>query len=354
MKFSKYPSIEQFRHVVSAVERQSKYVLDEATGEHVYDISLLSPVLTFTGTVKVHGTNAGVYFTKDGTKNAQKRSSATALGDHFGFPAWLAQEEVSYAFDGLRAELINEYSNELTGNDFVIYGEWCGGNIQKNVAITNLRKMFIIFGVKVINDDPDGVNSYLNTNNYTSLSSKCNDIYDVKEFGTYSVTIDFGNPKLMTNIISDMTIAVETECPVGKYFGRVLGTDNTVGEGIVWTHFQNDGTTLKFKVKGEKHSSFKVKTLAPVDIERLNSITEFVEYAVTTSRLEQAASEVLDVLGDGYEYDRTKLGPFIKWITSDVIKEESDTMAKNDLTMKDVGSFMSKACKEWFFKQEMC
>ena len=43
----------------------------------------------------------------------------------------------------------------------------------------------------------------------------------------------------------------------------------------------------KDKVKGEKHSSSKVKKLASVDVEKLNSIKDFVDYAVTESRLEQ-------------------------------------------------------------------
>ena len=100
-------------------------------------------------------------------------------------------------------------------------------------------------------------------------------------------------------------------------------------------------------MKGEKHQSSKVKTLAPVDVERLNSITEFVEYAVTESRLQQAASEVLD-----NDFDRKKMGAFIKWISTDVLKEEIDVLAENDLAMKDIGSSLSKVCQQWFFAQE--
>ena len=342
MNFSKYPSIEQFRHTITSVERSSKWVYDKSTDDYVFDITKTCPTLTFTGTVKVHGTNAGVYFDKDGSFTGQKRTCGIGSGDgHFGFNSWLESEDVTNAFKGIRYELLDEYSQFLHGNDFVIYGEWCGGNIQKGVAISNLPKMFIIFGVKVITEDD--ANYWLNTNDYLGLHSVSNNIHDVKTFGTYSINIDFENPKLSSNIMSELTLRVEDECPVGKYFG-VSG----IGEGIVWSHWKEDGTVLKFKVKGVKHSSSKVKTLASVDVEKLNSITEFVEYVVTESRLQQCANEVL-IDGD---FDRKKLGQFMKWMSTDIVKEEKDTLVKNDLTMKDVGSGVSKACQKWFFTQE--
>ena len=45
-------------------------------------------------------------------------------------------------------------------------------------------------------------------------------------------------------------------------------------------------------MKGTKHSVSKVKTLAPVNVEKLNSIQEFVDYSVTRVRFEQGLSEV--------------------------------------------------------------
>ncbi len=50
--------------------------------------------------------------------------------------------------------------------------------------------------------------------------------------------------------------------------------------------------------------------------------------------------------------DRKLLGAFIKWVANDLIKEESDTLADNGLTMKDVGGTMSKKAKIWFFSKE--
>jgi hypothetical protein len=68
-------------------------------------------------------------------------------------------------------------------------------------------------------------------------------------------------PQLVQNTLSELTMAVEEECPVAKAFGFS-------GVGIVWSVNVN-GTIHRFKVKGELHSSSKVKTLASVDVEKL-------------------------------------------------------------------------------------
>jgi len=66
-KHISFPSIEQFRHVVASVNRQANYVGADVNGDAIYDPNLPKPVLTFKGTVKLHGTNAGVcYNNEDG------------------------------------------------------------------------------------------------------------------------------------------------------------------------------------------------------------------------------------------------------------------------------------------------
>jgi hypothetical protein len=106
----------------------------------------------------------------------------------------------------------------------------------------------------------------------------------------------------------------------------------------------------RFKVKGEKHSSSKVKTLAAVDVEKLNSITEFIDYAVTDSRFNQA----LDITYPNNEpIDVKKMGDLIRWVVNDVIKEESDTLSKNGLEPKDVNKYLSAKVREMFFKLQV-
>jgi hypothetical protein len=154
------------------------------------------------------------------------------------------------------------------------------------------------------------------------------------------VDIDFNMPQLMQNALSALTIAVEEECPVAKAFG-VSG----VGEGIVWIGECN-GYRLAFKVKGEKHSSSKVTTLAAVDTEKLNGIVAFIDNVCTESRFNQALEKVFN----GENPSVQKTGDVIKWFIGDVLKEESDTMKANNIDSKEVNSHLSKRVKEMFMK----
>jgi hypothetical protein len=148
-------------------------------------------------------------------------------------------------------------------------------------------------------------------------------------------------PQLVQNQLSDMTIEVEDECPVAKAFGF-----SGVGEGIVWT-CEFKGVVHRFKVKGEKHSSSKVKTLANVDVEKIESIQKFVDYAVTQSRFKQALENVFP---NDEPIDTKKLGDVIRWVVNDIIKEEMDTMVENNLEPKEVNKYISTKVRDMFFK----
>jgi len=153
--------------------------------------------------------------------------------------------------------------------------------------------------------------------------------------------IDFNMPQLVQNKLGDITLEVEKECPVAKAFD-VEG----MGEGIVWiTEYK--GTVFRFKVKGEKHSVSKVKKLASVDVEKLNSINEFVDYAVTENRFNQALGIIFN---DPLEYDVKKMGDVIRWVVNDITLEEMDTMVENKLEPKDVNKYISTKTRTMFFK----
>jgi hypothetical protein len=169
-------------------------------------------------------------------------------------------------------------------------------------------------------------------------------IFFINQFPTWELEIDFDYPELSSNKMIELTEEVEKECPVGKYFG-VSG----VGEGIVWKcHIEPYvGGDFMFKVKGEKHSVSKVKTLAAVDVEKVNSIKECVDKIITENRLNQG----LDYLRTNHlEIIPQNLGIFIKWVTSDAIREELDTIVESGLIPKDVGSVASKVARDWFFR----
>lgn len=312
MEFKKFNSIEQFRSTVKAV------------GDHAKFHNKPLPTLKFRGTVKLHGTNAGIIVDiESGEVAFQSRTQILEEGmDNAGFKHWAINSEE--AVKGLIWETASWFSAKKT---LEIFGEWCGGNIQKGVALNQLDKMFVVFSIVV-----DGVEVDISDTqfNFGGISS-------IYAYPHWEIDIDFNNPEASQNTLVDLTLAVEAECPVGKYFG-ISG----VGEGIVW---HNQETGLKFKVKGEKHSVSKVKTLrelAPVEVALIQDTKDFVSMVVTQNRLNQGLEQF-----DGVK-DVQNLGAFIKWVVADVFKEERDTINFNGFDNKVIGSEIAKAARAFF------
>lgn len=336
-KFIKYPSIEQFRNIIKQVQMSAQYIGKDSDNNPVYDKSAEMPIITFKGTVKLHGTNASICYNNEAGLWVQSRNNIiTVENDNAGFAFFVKSKEDSF-FDMIH-DIAAQLDISLNENTITVYGEWCGGNIQKGVSISGLPKMFVIFGFKVTPFSEDECAYWINPDRVIIDEG----IYCIEDFPTYEILIDFNDPQLAQNKLVELTEAVEAECPVGKHFGN-----SGVGEGIVWEAEWNTNR-YRFKVKGEKHSSSKVKTLAEVDVEKLNSINEFVEYAVTENRLNQGIEQVFT--SQNIEPDRKLTGAFVKWVSSDVFKEEMDTLIENGLEPKDVGGKVSKTASQWFMK----
>jgi hypothetical protein len=341
-KHISYPSIEQFRNVITNINRQFNFVGLDENGDAIYDHNKMKPILTFKGTVKLHGTNAGVSFNEGGYWIQSRENIITPEKDNAGFAFFV--ESKKDVFKKFVDQINSANFFDLRNNTVTIYGEWCGGNIQKGVAICNLPKSFFIFGVKVTphtnsEEEQKAKPAFWIPSHY--LKSPEDNIYNIEDFQTWEMEIDFNYPELVQNKLGELTLAVEEECPVGKAFGF-----SGVGEGIVWSCNYN-GVVHRFKVKGEKHSSSKVKKLAEVDVEKINSIKEFVDYAVTESRFNQGIEKTFP---NNEPIDVKKMGQLMKWIVDDIIKEEMDTMVQNKLEPKDVGKYISTKVREMFFK----
>lgn len=330
-----FPSINQFRHVVQHVRRKASFIgLDDA-GEPIYNLAAKAPTLTFIGTVKLHGTNAAVVFTPEGVQFQSRERVLTWEQDNAGFYAHMSQHTTELADLYVAvAEKAGVYGT--CTNTIAVYGEWCGGNIQKGVAITGLPKMFVIFAIKV--------NGEWISMDTTKLTNEAASIYSIEQFDDYVITIDFEQPETAQNILASMTERVEASCPVGRHFGQ-----EGIGEGIVWRCASNPSSDLWFKVKGEKHSASKVKTLAPVDVEAVENIREFVAKVVTEARLEQGLHNLVNE--QLKPFDMTSMGDFIRWVHGDIVKEESDTAAASGLEFKKVSGLIAQAAKRWYVEK---
>ncbi len=349
MRMIKYPSIEQFKSVIINVQHKSRYKGKDENGEPIYDNLTKLPTLKFRGTEKLHGTNAAVGYDSSGNIWFQSRENIiTPEKDNAGF-AMFAHSKLSL-FKNIFNDLSYLVDLEET-ESFMIYGEWCGGNIQKGVAISGLPKMFIIFDMAIV--DSDGNKNWFSEEGrtYTFRNEqlfKQNNIFHISDFKTWEIDIDFNNPHIAQNELIKLTLEIENQSFVGKHFGN-----EGIGEGIVWKCI-NDGyndSGFWMKVKGEKHAgSSKVKVLAPIDVEKVENLNKLIEQITPEWRMQQMLQKTFNTLNGG-EVSIKGTGDFIKNTMSDILKEELDVIAASGFTTKDIGSGVAKVCREYLNKQ---
>ena len=279
MNHISFPSIDQFNHAIKHVTQNAKY--------HEQPV----PTVRFEGTVKLHGTNFAVVnqpLTGETWYQSRERI-ITPEQDNAGSAALALRNKsvIDAIFANVKA---NEVVNE---NDTIqIFGEICGGNIQKGVGLVHVPKMFVIFGIRISENAEsqvwmprDKVEKYVG-----SVIADAPEVFHIWQFPTYTMDIDFSEPRMSQNELVAITDAVEKDCPVSrKLLGDAFASE-LIGEGVVWTAIDTMGSSLnlngiRFKVKGPKHASSKVKTTASVDVEKVKSIAEFVDKTVTENRL---------------------------------------------------------------------
>jgi hypothetical protein len=338
-EFVSFPKIAQFRQIIQDVEHMAHYIGHDEKGVAQFDPSLKNPVLHFYGTVKLHGSNAGVSYRKKDGIWAQSRSSViTPEQDNLGFAAFVENHQVAFEklFESL-AEHIRDENTILT-----IFGEWAGEKIQKGVAVCKLPRFYSIFAVKVSPDKESRF--FLPPEKWEHLKDHAHRIYNVLEWKSWEIDIDFNAPAQITDTLNSIVEEVEKQCPVGKAFG-VDGP----GEGVVWVHHSEKYGTLRFKVKGEKHNVSRVRKKVEVDPEIQNSIDSFIEYAVTENRLNQALEVVFTQQGE--TIDIKKMGAFLSWVAKDIETEEMDVLLKSGLEIKQVNKAISEKARKWFMEK---
>ena len=120
---------------------------------------------------------------------------------------------------------------------------------------------------------------------------------------------------------------------------------------LIPNHLQRElllfSCVYRMKVKGEKHSVSKVKTLAAVDVEKVNSVKECVDKVCTVNRMKQG----FDYLAEqGLDRIPQNLGVYLKWLNGDIFKEELDTIVESGLTPKDMTKEISNLGRKFFLE----
>jgi hypothetical protein len=305
----------------------------------MYDIEVEDTHCYFVNGVLVHNCNASfVYDFSEDQLYAQSRNRVLSItSDNYGFAFWVESNKNKLK------NIIDQLSYIATDkslSSIVVYGEWAGPGIQKNVAISEIeKKSFFVFAAKLIFADESFIwvhHNWLKSENFMYLNSDT--IYFIEDFETFDIEIDFNQPEMSINKMVELVNQVEKECPVGKAFG-ISG----IGEGIVFSN-----QSLRFKCKGNLHSVTNTKTLIPVDEEKLNTVKEFVDYAVTENRLEQMMQKMNEF---NIELTPKNVGVYFKFVNDDVIKEEMDTLIDSELEFKDVVKSIQNKARTYYLTQ---
>lgn len=354
----KYHSTQQFRNVVRSIKEQATFVGLDEDGSPVFDKTKPVPKLEYVGTTKLHGTNASIVLHEDGVISFHSKSSLlgyvknedfTLLSDNAEFAQSMYRriDSVKEVLENVVEIVKSNYGSNV--RPIKVSGEWCGQGIQKGVGISYLpKRSFFIFGIKAGETVQESKQGWLPIESLVSLQTQNtwdDGIYSITDFPVKRLTIDFNNAEFSQNDLAKATEEIEECCPVSKQLNLkdADGNPALLGEGLVWTPVNTDycwDSGNWFKTKGKKHSVSKVKSVAAIDPEKLNSIKEFVEYAVTENRLEQGLSEV--------GLDQKSIGQFIGWVNKDINKEEGDVLEANNLSMKDVGKYLSNRAREFY------
>ena len=337
MKHIAHPKIGQYRNAIDTIKRQATFVGYDKDENAIYDENAKLPVIVANGTVKLHGTLASVsYNAKDGIWYGSKNNIITVEDDNAGFAEFATSR--GDAFYELIQQIIAKH--KITDDKTVsIFGEYIGKGIQKGMAVNKLERALFVFGVKISDENNQEFVSYWL--DPQSLKNEEDKIYNIYDYSTFQVTIDFNNPQLAQTQFEKLVHQVEQNCPVGKAFGV-----DGVGEGLVWI-FDYKGTIHRFKTKGEKHSVSRTKKVVPIDVEKLESINKFIEYAVTPNRFAQA----LEITFGNAPLDIKKLGVVLQWMVKDILEEEMDVLLKNDIDPKEIKKHISDAARGMFFKK---
>lgn len=342
MKFVKFPHIDQFRQVLKDLLYYKEHDVD------------FPDVVEFVGTVKLHGTNAGVVLDRDGVLTTQaRRSTITVDKDNAGFAGFISEPTVTN-FLTTKLRYILEQNPDAQG--VALFGEFAGKTIQKGVAICQLDKFFAPFAIALVfkndtdNVEDEFVKQFLSADYLKDFENSDLRIFPVTMAQTFSIKVDLTDNVQVANVVEqmiDITNKVEEECPFAKLFD-ISG----VGEGVVY-HANCQNKHFIFKVKGEKHSVSKVKKLASVNPEVVKAVNDFIDYAVTENRLQQGLEVVAaDNNVDQNDLEFNHISGFVKFMVADIMREEVDTIKSNNLPEKDVISQI-KAKSSKFYRDFM-
>ena len=326
------------------MKKHYQYVGQDNDNNSIYDESKHLPIMIVNATEKIHGTNASVCYNNiDGFWVQSRKNIITIEKDNAGCAFSAMRNKKSWM--SIIKELAGIHDIDLSKNTITIYFEWCGIGIQKNSALSGIDKLAMIFEYfKVSPFDPDAKARWQLTKH---LSNKHARIYNIQDFPQYAFIIGLDFPKMAVGKFAERIVQLEKQSPVGLDFGK----ENNIGEGLVCTFMDEDDNLHMFKVKGDKHTTTKVKKLKIVDEAKEQKLIEFANKTVTAGRLEQAWQYVFGIENEKHQPSMKATGEIIKFVVDDIIKEESAEMFKQNITPNECNGKIAAIARNWFIEQ---
>lgn len=332
----KYPSIPSFKELSKQVKEMTRYCGNNEDGYPLYDDSIPLPTLKFFGSEKLHGVCSAIHYSHPGNIICQSRNRELSLeDDNMSFCRYITDNE-DYYLKLFEHIIANHYNSP----EIVVHGEFVGKSIQKGVAVSQLSRRFMIFGLQYTVDDQF---KWVPVAELPNILEPYKNIV-IANYKSWEIDIDFNNTKPAQEQINAWVEAVDKKSPLGKELG-VLGP----GEGVVFSYLTDDGTLLQFKSKGSSHIVVNSREHDATGIQHIQyqAAKDFVNDVVTEARLEQGLEYFREMHID---VDIKNLGKFLSYIVNDVLKEEGSAINENNLDLKMVKREISNIAKDFFFK----
>lgn len=327
-------------------------------------------------TPKYHGTNTAVGLNiETGEMWIQSREKAYEIDDEenkvSGFRHFVAERKQL-----LKDFLYKVYEDErgwFPGNikEVVVYGEWVGPKIQKNVALNELEeKHWLMFAYRLVlhkerfSSPVFTAIQELKKGNYPTKEDwnllKENNIHTASSPPTAipkSIMLgleDFEKDSGIYKKLEEYAKMIEEECPFSKEMG-ISGT----GEGIVlfptswasggkdvdvWSEEYQEFWPPIFKVKGSKHKVVKEKAVEE-GVDAIKSPKDFVDFTCTAQRIEQGVERVLDFSAPT---TKEEVEAVTQWVLKDIKDEEWDIVTKKMFSEKMTEKLIVMRVKKYF------
>lgn len=297
------------------------------------------------GTVKLHGTHADILIYSDDRIVFQSRNivGLQVAKDNAGFATTMSQKTKALLrlrdlfvarFTQINPDTLVDQSQPV-----LIAGEWIGQSIQKDVAISQLSKRFVIISVNINGQ-------WQRDSDYGGIALPNHDIYNISRAGNFNRTLYVGDPQRTIDELETLTEQIAKHCP----FAATFGIDGE-GEGIVWKPAlapYNPNSDLWFKTKGGrfKPTFARAPRQSPERAEQSREVAARVaEIWTSEQRLEQSLEYMRE---HGIQRTKKGMGPFLKWVQNDIAVEEKGYIAEHEVDLPMLRIEVAKLAKPWY------